>query len=285
MIYLELTKPRITAMVLITTVAGFLMAWSSHGILAGHRLGLLILTFCSTGLIVGGANALNQYLERESDSLMKRTRMRPLPQKRVLPRHALLFGIGLSIMGVALLALTVNTLSALLALMALVSYVMVYTPLKKITPLNTWVGAVPGAVPPVLGYIAAGGTLGREVALLFAILFLWQLPHFLAIAWIYREDYARAGFAMLTVMDPEGDRTSHHILFFCGALLAVSLLPSLWGLTGRVYFCGALILGLAFSGFGMAMARVRSKVNAWRLFIASDLYLPSLLILMLAGKH
>ncbi len=271
-------------MVLITVLAGFFMAGSSQGILLRTRLGLILLTFCGTGLVVGGANALNQYLERDSDSLMRRTQGRPLPQKRLLPRQALVFGVSLSMVGLTLLTLGVNRLSALLALTGLLSYVLVYTPLKKKTVLNTLVGAVPGAIPPVIGYVAAGGAMNVEAGILFVILFLWQLPHFLAIAWIYREDYARAGFPMLPVLDPGGGRTSRHIMLYCLALLTVSLVPSLIGLTGRVYFYGALVLGLTFLGFALSLRVARSTLSARRLFLASDMYLPSLLSLMLAGR-
>jgi len=280
--YIELTKPRITLMVLMTAFGGFFLSRPDvfH---SASSLRVLLHTLAGLALVVGGANGLNQYWERELDALMRRTQRRPLPQKRLAPREALVFCLVITAAGLAELALTVNPMSGFLAWLAVVLYVCVYTPLKRKTFLSTLVGAVPGAMPPVIGWAAGGGHPGTVAALLFSILFLWQLPHFLAIAWIYRDDYGRAGFPMLPVLDPQGGRTSRHIIFWCLVLLPVSLLPSFLGMTGIVYFFGALALGLGLLGFGINLAVSRSSSGARRLFLASDIYLPALFAFMLCG--
>ena len=277
--YLILTKVRITALVLVTTAAGFLLASGPQ-----LELGLLAWTLLGTGLAASGAAALNQYIEREADARMRRTAGRPIPAGRMTPRHGLAVGVGLSGIGVALLAGTVNLLTAFLALATVILYVGVYTPLKRMTPLNTMVGAIPGAIPPVMGWTAVTGQLGLPAGVLFAILFLWQLPHFLAIAWIFREDYRLGGFPMLPVVDPDGDVTGRQVALYCAALVPVSLIPTFLGLTGAVYFFGALALGLAFLATGLAMAISRGKGAARRVLLASVTYLPLLLALLVVDR-
>ena len=262
--YISLTKPRVTLMVLITMLFGFYLGARDE--IDGM---LLFCALAGTALVAGGTSALNQYLERDLDAKMLRTQKRPLPAGRISPRHALAFGVIISIAGLALLAWRVNALTALLAALTLVSYVFLYTPLKQKSHLCTLVGAIPGALPPMGGWTAARGEIGIEAWVLFAILFLWQLPHFLAIAWIYREDYARGGFPMLPVIDPEGRSTGRQIVSNCLALLPVSLLPSLLGISGAAYFFGALLLGLIFFGCGAAVHFQRSPLAARRLMRAS----------------
>ena len=248
------------------------------------RLGLLAQTLLGTALVAGGTNALNQLRERDVDGVMNRTRGRPLPSGRLSPRAAGVFAGVISLAGVAYLAWVVNLLTAGLAALTLVSYVGLYTPLKRRTTLNTLVGAVPGALPIVGGWTAAGGTLGPAVLALFWILFLWQLPHFLALAWIYREDYRRGGLAMLSVVDPDGRHTGRMMLLYAMALLPVSLLPTLLGVTGALYFFGALALGLAYAGVAVAMTTAVTTARAWRVFLVSIVYLPALLTLMVVDK-
>ncbi len=277
--YISLTKPRVTLMVLITMLFGFYLG--AHGEV---DFILLSCALVGTALVAGGTSALNQYLERDLDAKMLRTKNRPLPAGRMAPARALAFGVFISIAGLLLLAWRVNTLTALLAALTLVSYVFLYTPLKQKSHLSTLVGAIPGALPPMGGWTAARGEIGIEAWVLFAILFLWQLPHFLAIAWIYREDYARGGFPMLPVIDPEGRSTGRQIVSNCLALLPVSLLPSLLGISGRAYFFGALALGLIFFGYGVAVHFQPSNLSARRLMRASLIYLPVLLLLMALDK-
>jgi protoheme IX farnesyltransferase len=277
--YLILTKVRITALVLVTTAAGFLLA-------SGPRLdlSLLLWTLAGTGLAASGAAALNQYVEREVDAKMRRTASRPIPSGRMTPAHGLSVGVGLSAVGVGLLAGTVNVLTALLALATVLLYVGVYTPLKRMTPLNTMVGAIPGAIPPVMGWTAVTGTMGLPAWVLFAILFLWQLPHFLAIAWIFRDDYRVGGFPMLPVVDPDGQATGRQVALYCAALVPVSLIPTLLGLTGPVYFFGALFLGLGFLAVGLMMALRRRGPEARHVLLASVTYLPLLLALLVIDR-
>jgi protoheme IX farnesyltransferase len=233
-----------------------------------------------TALASGGASALNQYMERDVDGLMKRTQDRPLPQGRLRPRDVLMYGTLVSIAGVVYLMLWVNLLTAGVAAFTILSYLLIYTPSKRVTWLSTLIGAVPGALPPVIGWAALRNDLGLEAWVLFAIVFLWQIPHFLAIAWMYRTDYARAGFPVLPVQDVHGGRTGRHITWNCVALLLVSLLPTLMGLTGKVYFVGALVIGLAFLAFGIATAVLRTNLSARRLLVASVIYHPILLALI-----
>lgn len=277
--YLILTKVRITALVLVTAATGFLL-----GSIGGLDMPLLGWTLLGTGLAASGAAALNQVVEREFDARMRRTAGRPIPAGRMSAPHGLIVGVVLSLAGVGVLAEFVNLLTAALGLATVLLYVGVYTPLKRMTTLNTIVGAVPGAIPPVMGWTAASGSLGVPAGVLFAILFLWQLPHFLAIAWIFRDDYRRGGFPMLPVVDPEGLTTGHQVALYCAALVPVSLLPTILGLTGPIYFFGALVLGLGFLAFGLRMARNRQGREARGVLLASVTYLPLLLALLVIDR-
>jgi heme o synthase len=277
--FLELTKPRITQLVLLTAAAGFYL-----GAPAGVDLGLLVHTLVGVALVAAGTNAFNQVRERDVDARMRRTQGRPLPSGRVSPRAAAWFAAVISVTGVVYLAVAVNRLTAALAAVTLVSYVLLYTPLKRRTTLNTLIGAVPGALPIVGGWTAAGGALGPAVAALFWILFLWQLPHFLALAWIYREDYRRGGLVMVSVSDPAGRETARLALLYAVALVPVSLVPALLGVTGALYFYGALVLGLGYAGAAVALGRAVTTARAWRVFLASIVYLPALLTLMVLDK-
>jgi heme o synthase len=275
----EMSKPGITLMVVLTAGLGFLLG-------QGESFSILLLacTLLGTGLVSAGASILNQVLEREPDALMNRTRNRPLPAGRMEPDVALAFGVAFALGGLLELALAVNFLTALLGAAALSGYVFVYTPLKRVTSLATVVGAVPGAIPPMMGWSAVRDHLDPAAWVLFGLLFFWQMPHFLAIAWLCREDYARGGFPMLTVSDTDGRRTARQVLLYGAALVPVSLLPSVLGLMGGVYFAGALALGLVYLAFGAGFARVRSTPAARRLMLASILYLPSVLLVMLLDR-
>ncbi len=277
--YLALTKPRVTFMVLLTMMFGFYLGGRGD-----MDWALLLHALFGTALVAGGTSALNQYLERDLDAKMQRTKNRPLPTGRLAPNAALAFGVLISIYGLAHLLVFVNVLTALLAGFTLASYVFLYTPLKTRSAISTIVGAVPGALPPMGGWTAARGELGIEAWVLFAILFIWQLPHFLAIAWIYREDYARGGFPMLPVIDPEGHSVGRQVLTNCLALLPVSLLPTLVGMAGSIYFFGALGLSLLFFISGLGVTTQRTNLSAQRLMHASLLYLPMLLGLMAFDK-
>lgn len=275
----EMTKPGITLMVVLTAGLGFLLAEQG----SFHFL-LLLHTLIGTGLISAGGSVLNHVLERDTDALMERTANRPLPTGRMNPDVALSFGVLLTVAGLVELALAVNLLTALLGAVAVAGYVFVYTPLKRISSLATVIGAVPGAIPPMMGWSAVRNELDAAAWVLFGILFFWQLPHFLAIAWLCREDYARGGFPMLTVLDPEGVRTGRQAILYGAALVPVSLLPSLLGLMGTIYFVGALAFGLAYLGFSFAFAQARSNPGARRLMLASLLYFPALLLVMLLDR-
>src|SRR5207247_6327643 len=271
----ELTKPRITFLVLVTTLVGYYMA--SHD---GLRSGLLLHTILGTALVAGGASALNQYFERDLDARMHRTRNRPLPDGRIFPNEALLFSTIISTAGVAYLMYFVNILTGLLGIVTLIAYIFVYTPLKTRTALCTLIGAIPGATPPLMGWTAARGEVDAVALSLSAILFLWQMPHFFAIAWIYTEDYARGGFVVHT----SGESTGRQIILYCCALVPISLLPSLFGVTGMTYFFGAMLFGFIYLGYGFAVALFRSNTHAQRLLRISVLYLPTLLVLMMIDK-
>ncbi len=277
--YAELTKARLSALVLATTATGFWMGWTPTQPAAPLWIVLL-----GTALVVGGANALNEWWERVPDAAMRRTRHRPLPAGRLSPPTALWFGLGCASVGVLLLALSVNALSAWLALLGLVSYVLAYTPLKRVTPLCTLVGAIPGAVPPLIGWAAARGSVDAGAWSLGAILFLWQLPHFLALALLYRDDYARAGFRMLPLIESDGTATGRQIILYALALLLASLFPAWLGIAGRLYWAGALAAGLAFVFVSVEAACHRSDPRARRLFLASVAYLPFVLALMALDK-
>jgi protoheme IX farnesyltransferase len=277
--WLVLGKARITALVLVTTASGYVL-----GARGDIDLARLALTLVGTALASAGAAALNQVVERRADALMRRTASRPVAAGRIAPGVALAFGVVLSAAGVATLALAVNLLTAALGLATIVLYLAAYTPLKRRTALNTLVGAIPGAIPPVMGWTAVTGSVDAGAWALFAILYLWQLPHFLAIAWMYREDYARAGFPMLPVVDPGGESTARQVALATLALVPVSLVPTVLGLTGAVYFFGALALGMGFAACGLALALRRGRGAARRLLFASVTYLPILLVLMVLDR-
>jgi protoheme IX farnesyltransferase len=277
--YLVLTKPRVTLMVVLTMMLGFYLG--SRGAM---DWGLLVHALIGTALVAGGTSAWNQYLERDIDAKMLRTKNRPLPAGRLKPAAALAFSVTISLAGILHLLVMVNSLTALLAATTLLSYVFLYTPLKRKSSLSTVVGAIPGALPPLGGWTAARGELSVEGLILFAILFIWQLPHFLAIAWIYREDYRRGGLPMLTVVDPDGDSAGRQIISNCLALLPLSLLPTIIGMAGRIYFIGALAMSLFFLACGVAVMRYRTNATVRRLLRASLLYLPILLALMAIDK-
>ncbi|MBI4460138.1 MAG: protoheme IX farnesyltransferase, partial [Acidobacteria bacterium] len=274
-----LTKPRVTSLILMSTLVGFYMGSSSP-----FPFLLLLHTLIGTALVASGTAALNQYWEREADGKMLRTRNRPLPAGRMRPWKALWFGIFLSLAGVFYLAWQANLLTSLLAAVTLGSYLFLYTPLKSRTPLCTLVGAFPGAFPPLIGWVAARGEITPEAGVLYLMLFLWQFPHFLAIAWLYREDYERGGIVMLPVVEPEGKSTGRQILFYSAALLPLSLVPSLMGLTGWIYFCGALVLGMWFLWAGFMAARAKSKIQARRLLQTTVIYLPLVYGLMMINR-
>jgi protoheme IX farnesyltransferase len=277
--YLELTKPRITFLIVLTSAAGFTLASPArvnYTALASAMFGIALLS--------SGIATLNQYIERDLDALMRRTADRPLPSGKLLPWEALSFGVGLTVVAEIYLAVLVNPLSALLGLTVIAGYLFGYTPLKTRTSLSTMVGAFPGAVPPLIGWASARGEIGLEAWVLFAILFLWQFPHFLAIAWMYREDYGRAGILMLPVVEPNGRVTAQQIVVYTLLLLPVSLLPAVLGIAGRVYLYGAIILGLLFLYSSVRAAFSKSRQEARRLLLASVIYLPLLFILMVLNR-
>jgi protoheme IX farnesyltransferase len=278
-VYADLFKARLTFLVLLTTLVGFYLGFrgSVNYLLMLHAL-------AGTALIAAGASALNQLIERDYDSKMRRTQNRPLPSGRLQPQTVLIVGSSCAVIGLVYLALAVNPITALLGACSFISYVFIYTPLKRVTWLNTAVGAIPGALPPLMGWTAARGELTSEGWALFAILAFWQLPHFLAIAWIYRDEYAKAGFQMLPVIDPQGHRTARQAVSHTLGLLPISLCPYLFKLTGTIYLAGALILGLAFIWFAIQFARQLTIARARQLFYVSILYLPLLLVLMVLDK-
>ena len=277
--YLELTKPRITALVVLTTYVGFYL-----GVQGRIDPWLVLHALLGTAMVCAAASALNQVWEREADARMRRTQRRPLPAERLGQNEALLFGVALAIVGLLQLALFVNMLASLLAAATLASYLFLYTPLKRRTWLCTTVGAVPGALPPVIGWAAARGGVDLGAASLFAIVFIWQLPHFYAIAWMYRDDYARGGFPMLTVIDPEGAVTGRQIVAWAAALVPASLLPALLGMAGALYFAGALVLGAGFLALAVRLAWTCEVVHARRVFLASIVYLPVILGLLVLDR-
>jgi protoheme IX farnesyltransferase len=277
--YLELTKPSIVWLILMSTVVGFYLA--SDGPLAYW---LLLHTVVGTGLLAAGSGALNQWLEREADGKMRRTENRPLPAGRLASIPAMRFGVAISVAGMIYLLAAVNPLTALIGLLTLASYLFLYTPLKSRTWLSTFVGAFPGAAPPLLGWAAVRNELGWESWALFAILFLWQFPHFYAIAWMYREDYARAGILMLPVVEPDGASTSRQIVAYAALLVPISLAPTWLGFAGWVYFFGALAVSLFYLFFGVLCARRKTGVQARRLLQASVLYLPVIYCFLVLNK-
>jgi heme o synthase len=269
--FVALTKPRLNLLVLFTTLAGLYLA-SPEGVAAS----LLVHTLVGTALVAGGASALNQVWERETDRLMRRTSGRPLPQGRLGLNEGTWFGVLLTSAGLIELTFGANSMAAAVALATSASYVLAYTPLKKRTSLATLVGAVPGALPPVIGWAAATGNLSLPAWVLFGIVFLWQMPHFLAIAWMHRDDYARAGIPLLPVLEPDGRRTGQQALLYAAALWPVSLLPALVGLADAPYSIVATVLGFIFIGLSALFARDPSIVSARRLFLFSITYLPLL---------
>jgi heme o synthase len=275
--YVALTKPRIAVLVLFTVAAGALFAGgrATDPVVVFHAV-------LGTALVAGGASALNQWIERDSDARMRRTASRPLPSGRLQPAEVLVFGSGLAVTGLIYLCLTLSSpCAAVVAAVTFVSYVGIYTPLKARTPLNTLIGAVPGALPPVIGWAAVRGSVDQDAIALFLILFLWQVPHFLAIAWIYRDEYARAGLCMLPTTDPEGCKTSRHMVTWCLTLILASLGPVFLGVAGPLYFAGAVALGLGFLIPALAFRRARTLVSARRVLRASLVYLPGLFALLL----
>ncbi|GIW80773.1 MAG: protoheme IX farnesyltransferase [Gemmatales bacterium] len=278
--YRDLTKPRISVLVLFTVAAGALLASESV-----PDPVLILHTVLGTALVAAGASALNQLLERNSDALMRRTENRPLPAGRLQSIEVLLFGIVVSSAGIFYLAVALEEpVAASIAAFTLASYVFLYTPLKRRTTLNTLVGAVPGALPPMIGWTAVRGTVDAEAIVLFALLFLWQVPHFLAIAWIYREDYARAGLQMLPVIDESGSMTGRQMVGYCLALIPISLAPVGLHMAGPIYFAGALAIGVGFLLTAIGFLRQRTETHARRVLRASLVYLPAVFALLLLAR-
>ncbi len=274
--YIALTKPRITWLILMSTGMGFYF-----GAQDGWTWSVLLHTLVGTGLIASGTAALNQWWERDADAKMARTKGRPIPGHRISANGALVFATFLSIAGSVELWFGANPLTSLLGVFTLCSYLFVYTPLKQRTPHSTTIGAIPGAMPPLIGFAASRGEITAEGLALFAILFLWQFPHFYAIAWLYREDYSNAGIKMLPVVDDNGERTVRQILFYSLALIPISLVPRYLGMSGNLYLLGALLLGALYFYSGVMIARHRTRVEAKRVLLASIVYLPVLYGLML----
>jgi len=278
-VYSDLVKARLTFLVLLTTLVGFYLGWRGpvDYLLMMHAV-------FGTALVASGAAALNQLLEREYDARMRRTRNRPLPSGRLQPATVMIFGGVCSVAGIAYLALLVNPLTSVIGAVSLLSYVFIYTPLKRITWLNTVIGAIAGGLPPLMGWTAARGEMTGGGWALFAILAFWQMPHFMAIAWMYRDEYAKAGFVMLPVVDPTGERTAHQAVSYTLGLLPVSLCPFLFHLTGNIYLFGSFALGLVFVWFAIQFARELTVPRARQLFYVSIIYLPLLLIFMVLDK-
>jgi protoheme IX farnesyltransferase len=276
--YLQLSKPRIVVMVLVTTAVGFCLA-------SGTDRSRLLWTLLGTALAASACGSLNQLIERRQDALMRRTRSRPLPAQRLSAGQASAFGLACALAGLGLLAWKVNGLACALAAFTIASYVFAYTPLKRLTPQSTWVGAVSGAISPLIGWAAVRGTLEPEAWTLFAIQFIWQIPHFLAIFWIYREDYALAGFRVMPVVDPSGRSTACQIALHSFALLPASLAPTWCGLAGAPYAYGALVLGTVFLGLGMRASWTMTLLDTRRLFLASLVYLPVLFGMLVLGRR
>lgn len=278
-VYADLIKARLTLLVLLTTLVGFYLGWRGP-----VNYPAMFNAVFGTALVAAGAAALNQLLEREHDAKMRRTRTRPLPSGRLQPTTVMVFGGVCSCAGLLWLALAVNLTTSVIGAVSLISYLFIYTPLKRVTWLNTAVGAIPGALPPMMGWTAARGELSGEGWALFAILAFWQLPHFFAIAWIYRDEYAKAGFVMLPVIDPNGERTARQAVGHTLGLLPVSLAPFLFHITGYFYLSGAILLGAGFLFFAVRFARHLTVARARQLFFFSILYLPLLLSVMVWDK-
>jgi protoheme IX farnesyltransferase len=278
--YIDLTKPRITWLILMSTGVGFFFGAQN----AIWTWAVLIHTMIGTGLIASGTAALNQWWEREADKKMTRTELRPLAAERIGATGALVFAIVLSIAGFVELWLGANLLTGLLGVFTLLTYLLIYTPMKQLTPHSTTVGAIPGAMPPLIGFAAAHGSLTSEAWILFAILFVWQFPHFYAIAWMYKDDYAKAGIKMLPVVDPTGENTARQILFYSLALIPISMIPRYLGMSGNIYLVGALVLGSVYFYSGILVARNKTREDARRVLLASIVYLPVLYALMMADR-
>jgi protoheme IX farnesyltransferase len=277
--YLELTKPRLNFLVIATSAAGYYL-----GSTGAIDLVPMAETVVGTTLVAAGAAALNQLYERDTDALMRRTRMRPLPAGRIAPSDARMFGVSLAAAGLVVLAALTNWLAATLALATLLTYVVIYTPMKRRTPLSTILGAVPGALPALIGWAASRGSIDRNGAALFAIVFCWQLPHFMAIAWLYREDYAKAGFPMLPVIDPEGRRAGKQAVYWAFLMVLASLVPAFSGLAGHGYLAVAIVGGVALFALSVRFLQSRNEQTARALFYGSITYLPLLWIAMVANK-
>ena len=275
----ELVKARLTLLVLLTTAVGFYLGAEDP-----INFAALLHTVFGTAAAAAGAAALNQWWEYKLDAMMQRTRSRPVPAGRMRPQAAVVFGTALSIFGVAYLAFVCNALSAALAAITIIIYIFAYTPLKRISTLNTALGAVPGALPPMIGWAAARGTLNAGAWMLFAILFFWQLPHFFAIAWMYRDDYAQAGFQMISSDDRSGERSASQSVFFCMLLFIVAGLPAFLGIATVFYLLAELILGGVFIAVAMRFLKTRTTSDARRLFITSIIYLPLLLVALVLSK-
>jgi protoheme IX farnesyltransferase len=277
--YLALTKPRITWLILVSTGVGYYC-----GLNGPLDWWILLHTILGTGLIASGTAALNQWYERDADARMRRTSNRPIPSGFISPRNALLFGVVLSMLGLADLLLGVHALAAGLGLFTQLTYLGLYTPLKQRSPISTTVGAIPGAMPPLIGFAASHGSLTAEAWVLYAILFLWQFPHFYAIAWLYREDYRRAGIRMLPIVQPDGESTMRRMLWFSLILVPVSVLPRLMNMAGNWYLAGALIAGFAFVAACGRMQNDRSALRARAVLLTSVFYLPALFGLLLLDR-
>jgi protoheme IX farnesyltransferase len=277
--YVALAKPRLNMLVVASTLAGYAMG-------DGEPLGLVRVAglLLGTGLVAGGASAFNQVMERDLDALMRRTRNRPMPAQRLQPIEGLLFASALTLAGILFIIASANLLAAAVSLSTLLIYVAIYTPLKRRTSFSTVIGAIPGALPPIIGWAAIANELSVKAWTLFGIMFLWQLPHFLAIAWMYRDDYARAGYPMLPVIEPDGHSTGRQAVAYAAALLPLSLAPTPMHMTGDVYFAGALVLGIWFLWTAIRFARTREVRDARRVFFGSLIYLPLLWVLMIADK-
>ena len=277
--YLALTKPRLNFLVVATSAAGYYL-----GAAGTPALLPMAHAVAGTALVAGGAAVLNQVSERDADALMRRTRMRPLPDGRLPPADARIFGLVLAGAGLVLLAARANLVAASLALATVLIYLLLYTPMKRRSPLATLIGAVPGALPPLIGWTASHGTLSRGGLALFAIVFLWQIPHFMAIAWLYRGDYGRAGFPMLPVIEPDGRRTGRQAVLYAAALVPASLVPALVGVSGWMSSAIAVPLGFALLWLALRFATTRSDRSARQLFLGSIVYLPLVWIAMICGK-
>jgi heme o synthase len=277
--YIALTKPRVTWLILASTGVGYFF-----GARFGWNFWNLFHTIMGTCLIASGTAALNQWYERDADSRMLRTRMRPLPAGRISARNAFIFALILSIAGFAELAWGANLLTGLLGMFALASYLFAYTPLKQRSPHSTTIGAIPGAMPPIIGFAGAAGTLTAEAWILGAILFLWQFPHFYAIAWMYRDDYERAGIRMLPVIEPDGESTARRIVWCSLALIPLSLLPRFFSMAGNMYVIGAVLAGLMFLGVAAKIMHDRTRLRARHVLLASVIYLPVLYGLMVVDR-